>query len=99
VQITPQAGQLMGSTVTGFDIDTATPAEIDELRGAIYQHRILILKEQQPQPGAVHRARQREEILYISEAGTCELREADGTKMPDDVLKQLLEGWELLPEI
>jgi taurine dioxygenase len=40
----------MGSTVTGFDIDTATPAEIDELRGAIYQHRILILKEQHLSP-------------------------------------------------
>jgi taurine dioxygenase len=40
----------MGSTVTGFDIDTAAPAEIDELRGAIYQHRILILKEQHLSP-------------------------------------------------
>jgi taurine dioxygenase len=50
MQITPQAGQLMGSTVTGFDIDTATPAEIDGLRDAIYSQRILILKDQHLSP-------------------------------------------------
>jgi alpha-ketoglutarate-dependent taurine dioxygenase len=231
VQITPQAGQLMGSMVAGFDIDTAKPADIDELRGAIYEHRILILKEQHlsaeqfialgtamgeievyyepmyhhpehqeifvsgvqsgdqaagvPQTGkfwhadysfmakpfgitmtypqivpatnrgtyfidmakffaeldpttqemlrtalSVHSPRRYfkirpsdvyrpigelqaeieritppvihpavfkhpftgEEVLYISEAGTCELREADGTKMPDSLLNQLLEA-------
>jgi alpha-ketoglutarate-dependent taurine dioxygenase len=51
MKITAQAGQKMGSVVIGFDFPAASGAEIDDLRAAIYEHRILILKDQELTPG------------------------------------------------
>jgi taurine dioxygenase len=46
MKITPQSNAMMGSTVVGFDLDTAGTADIDELRAAIYRDKILIVKDQ-----------------------------------------------------
>jgi alpha-ketoglutarate-dependent taurine dioxygenase len=50
VKINPNTGHLMGATVTGFDLSGTTDAEIEELKGAMYRHRLLLLKEQSLEP-------------------------------------------------
>jgi taurine dioxygenase len=50
VKIQSNADRIMGATVTGFELASATGAEIEQLKDAIYQHRLLLLKEQHLEP-------------------------------------------------
>lgn len=55
----------MGATVTGFDINSATEADITRLRDAIYRNRILLIRNQHLQP---------EEFISLGKAlGTIEV--------------------------
>ncbi|MFB9903918.1 (3R)-3-[(carboxymethyl)amino]fatty acid oxygenase/decarboxylase [Allokutzneria oryzae] len=50
MQITPQAGKAMGVTVTGFDAATASDADVQRVKDAVYTDKIVVLKGQELTP-------------------------------------------------
>ena len=50
MEIEPQQGKKLGVTVTGFDHTTATDAEVDALKQAVYTSKIAVLKGQDLAP-------------------------------------------------
>ncbi|MFF1505594.1 TauD/TfdA dioxygenase family protein [Streptomyces sp. NPDC058316] len=54
MQIKPQADGHMGVTVADFDHTTASDADIEALKQAVYKHKIAVLKDQDLTPTAFH---------------------------------------------
>jgi alpha-ketoglutarate-dependent taurine dioxygenase len=50
MKIEPNSRQLMGATVSGFDLGAASDVDIAQLQEAIYRHRILLIKNQHLEP-------------------------------------------------
>lgn len=50
MKITPQVDQKMGATVTEFDVETLSASDALRLKDAVYQEKILILKDQHLSP-------------------------------------------------
>jgi alpha-ketoglutarate-dependent taurine dioxygenase len=50
MNIKPQADQKMGARVTGLDLSGASRSDVDGLRAAIYQYKILIVENQEMTP-------------------------------------------------
>ncbi|MGO4421625.1 TauD/TfdA dioxygenase family protein, partial [Streptomyces sp. MCAF7] len=50
MKITPQVDQKMGATVTEFDVETLSTSDALRLKDAIYQEKLLILKDQHLSP-------------------------------------------------
>lgn len=50
MRIERHTDQLMGAAVTGFDLNSASDADIARLQDAIYQNRILLIKDQHLEP-------------------------------------------------
>jgi hypothetical protein len=50
MKIEPNSRQLMGATVSGFDLGAASDVDIAQLQEAVYWHRILLIKNQHLEP-------------------------------------------------